>query len=378
MSERTDVWTWTTPPRILVPGEKHDIRLTYSLTGMRGVGPESTLSAGFVLAAPRDKEPFLVNNAASKFYGNAVVGPKELSRLFNTREPTTLDGTVIVPKFGYAESEKTRMVDFAVLISPGQSFTKTINYRYKWVDGTPPPADSRGGAVLDPSESPESAKNPTTTGTPPSGGNKTAKPPSATPEPATTSRFTVQAGVRRAKPGEVVRVPVYLLNPGGVANLNTTISYTSSVAAPDGKPLGGNILGAALFEANATEEGIARVGFAGSKPVSDSGILAQITFKAVGKPGDRTILKVGVTTANTTEGKPLTADTIDGEILLVEEDGKIPGDHDGDGVITAGDALSALKMSVKLIDEDRNLDMDKDTKVTSNDARMILLKAVGK
>lgn len=375
VAERTDVWTWTTPPRILVPGDKHAIRLSYSLIAMRGVGPESTMSAGFVLAAPRDQEPYLVNNASSKSYGNGVVGPNDFFRLFNTREPRTLDGTVIVPKLGYADSGKSRLVDFAVLIAPGQSFTRTINYRYKWVDGTPPPMDQRRGAVRDPSEGPESSA---TADTPTPGGGKTATPPAATPEPATTTRFTVQAGVRRAKPGEVVRVPIYVLNPGGVANLNTTISYTSSVVAADGKPLRGNVLGSALFEANAAEAGIARVGFAGAKPVSDSGILAHIAFKAVGKPGDRTILKVEVTTANGTDGKSLTADTIDGEVLVVGEDGKVPGDHDGDGEITAGDALSALKMSVKLIDEDLNLDLDKDSKVTSNDARLILLKVVGK
>lgn len=209
---------------------------------------------------------------------------------------------------------------------------------------------------------------------------KDSATPSVPPkgEPAAVTKFTVQVGVRRAKPGEIVQVPVYLLNPGGVMNLNTTVSYTQGVATTEGKPSRGNVLGTSLFEANAVEAGIVRIGFAGSKPVADSGTISHIAFKAVGKPGDRTILKVAVATANGADGKAMTAETIDGEVLIVGTDGKTPGDADGDGVISAGDALAALKMSVKLIPEDKTLDMDSDAKVTSNDARLILLKAVGK
>ena len=50
----------------------------------------------------------------------------------------------------------------------------------------------------------------------------------------------------------------------------------------------------------------------------------------------------------------------------------VPGDADGDGVLTVADALEALKMSVGLIPEDLVLDMDGDGSVTSSDARRIL------
>lgn len=202
--------------------------------------------------------------------------------------------------------------------------------------------------------------------------------PTTTPEPASVNAFTIQAGQREGKPGEIVTVPVYLLNPDGVANLNVTISYPSAVAQAEGKIARGNVLGNALFEANPGDSGQARIGMAGNKPLSDSGILAHIPFKIIGKPGDRAELQVTVSTANRVDGTTLDADTIAGAILILDETGGVPGDSDGDKTLTAGDALAALKMSVKLLPEKKSSDVDGDGKITSNDARMILQKVVGK
>lgn len=217
-----------------------------------------------------------------------------------------------------------------------------------------------------------------TANNPPSGKGTTTGTPTTTPEPASVTGFTIQAGRREGKPGEIVNVPVYLLNPDGIANLNVTISYSPTVALAEGKIARGNVLGNALFEANPAEAGQARIGLAGSKPLSDSGILAHIPFKITGKPGDRAELQVTVSTANRVDGSALNADTITGAILVLDETGGVPGDSDGDKTITAGDALAALKMSVKLLPEKKSSDVDQDGKVTSNDARMILQKVVGK
>ena len=54
------------------------------------------------------------------------------------------------------------------------------------------------------------------------------------------------------------------------------------------------------------------------------------------------------------------------------------GDYNGDGRVTEVDALAALKISVKLLPEDLNLDMDGNGKVTAADARLILKQALGK
>jgi len=51
---------------------------------------------------------------------------------------------------------------------------------------------------------------------------------------------------------------------------------------------------------------------------------------------------------------------------------KIRGDADGDSVITALDALQALRMASDLIKVDLTLDVDNDGKITIGDARTIL------
>jgi hypothetical protein len=58
--------------------------------------------------------------------------------------------------------------------------------------------------------------------------------------------------------------------------------------------------------------------------------------------------------------------------------GKVKGDYDGDGKVNERDALAALKMVVKSLPVDLNLDMDNDREVTAKDALAILRMAVGK
>jgi len=185
-------------------------------------------------------------------------------------------------------------------------------------------------------------------------------------------------GQREGKPGEIITVPVYLINPAGVANLNVDIAYPPEIALAEGKIARGNVLGNTLFEANAGEPGQARIGIAGTRPLDESGILAQIPFKITGKSGDRAELTVNVTTVNGVDGQTLPVDTLAGAILVLDESGGIPGDSDGDKILTAGDALAALRMSVKLIPEKKTADVDRDGKITSSDARLILQKVVGK
>ena len=137
-------------------------------------------------------------------------------------------------------------------------------------------------------------------------------------------------------------------------------------------------MGNTLFESNLGEPGLVRIGVAGSRPLDASGILAHIPFKLIGKPGDRSELKVTVTSANAIDGRPLIAETITGALVVLDDTGSLPGDGDGDGALTAGDALAALRMSVRLIPEKTACDLDGDGAVTSNDARLILQKVVGK
>jgi hypothetical protein len=56
----------------------------------------------------------------------------------------------------------------------------------------------------------------------------------------------------------------------------------------------------------------------------------------------------------------------------------VKGDYNGDGKVNERDALAALKMVVKSLPVDLNLDMDNDREVTAKDALAILKMAVGK
>lgn len=188
----------------------------------------------------------------------------------------------------------------------------------------------------------------------------------------------LQADRRQVKAGDTVLLPITLLNAKDVANMNFTVSYDASVAVSAGPIVRGNLLGSALFEQNPTERGLMRVGYAQSGGISGSGPVAAIPFKAVGRPGDRTSVRLAVTTINDSAGSRLQIARVDGEILIVGAGGELPLDCDGDAAITAADARCALQMSVNLRPVNLVMDADADRQVTSNDARLILQKAVGR
>lgn len=219
---------------------------------------------------------------------------------------------------------------------------------------------------------------PGSTGTSAVPGDDVTPPDFGSPEPASVSRMTLQAGQRQVVEGQLVNVPVWLLNGADVANINSTVGYNASVATPEGDLIKGNLLDNALFSANTGDTGIIRAGFAQTSGIDGTGTVAYIPFRAVGQPGDRTALDVAVSTINDPDGTVLTIDRIDGQILIVGADGVTPGDCDGDGALTEVDALCALQMSVQLIPERLVLDLDTDSQVTSRDSVIILQGAIGK
>ncbi len=202
----------------------------------------------------------------------------------------------------------------------------------------------------------------------PAGPGTTGYPPGTDP----TTPMTLLAENRTVLAGDSVLVPVWLVNGADVANINFTVAYNAGVATTDGDPGKGNLLGEALFSANPKESGLIRLGFAQSKGLSGTGTVAYLPFKAVGKPGDRTPLHLEVQIINNPGGTLLTIARIDGSITIVGPDGLVPGDFDCDGVLTTVDAKCALDMSVKLIPEKLNMDLDGDGQVTSRDATIIL------
>jgi hypothetical protein len=199
-------------------------------------------------------------------------------------------------------------------------------------------------------------------------------------EPADVQQTTLQAGKRTARSGESVTVPIYLIKGPNLADMNFNLHYDVRVVGSAGQPSKGNLLDQAMFEANTKESGIVRLGFAQTSDLGapGTGTVAQAPFKALGQPGDRTSLRLEVTTAGSAAGgKPAVA-TIDGEISIVGATGQVPGDSNGNGVLDMGDALEALKMSVQLIPVKMAADIDSDGRVTSTDARLIRQRVTGK
>jgi hypothetical protein len=91
---------------------------------------------------------------------------------------------------------------------------------------------------------------------------------------------------------------------------------------------------------------------------------------------ERSFLEKGVVYTLVRTGTGKGAGTGTGTIAVAWAEGK--GDYNRDGKVTELDALAALKMSVKQLTEDLKLDMDGNGKVTAEDARLILKKALGK
>ena len=154
--------------------------------------------------------------------------------------------------------------------------------------------------------------------------------------------------------------------------MNIALGYDVSLIEPVGDVQRGPILDGFLFKSNAKERQVIYIGFARSSGVSGTGTLATIPFRLVGRAGASATVSVQVTTANQPDRSVPVIDVIHGGILILDEKGQTPGDVTGDDVVDELDASFALEMSVKLRPENLVVDMDKDGKVTSLDAMIIL------
>jgi hypothetical protein len=253
-------------------------------------------------------------------------------------------------------------------------------YDYEWQDNPQPkeleirkpkPGEDSLETYVKPTPEQPPATTTSSSGGSGSGGGGSGGAPNT---PATPTGFTVKIGKAKVKAGETVTLPIEVLKPTDVSSLNVEISFSPGVAVVKEKPVAGDLKGNRLFEANHGESGVVLVGLAGSAPLNSDGQLAVINFTAAGKPGEKTALTVKVTSANLSNGNPVTAATIDGELEIVESG----GDVNDDNVVDSRDALDALKMSVRLLPVNLKADMDGNKVITANDARMILLKVVGK
>lgn len=174
--------------------------------------------------------------------------------------------------------------------------------------------------------------------------------------------MTLQAGERCVKKGQSIEVPIYLIRGDNVSNINFEVRYDSSIAELVDDGSAGPLLGGTMFESHRNAPGLVKLGFARTDGLSGTGAVALLTFRAIGRPGQKTVLSLAVTTINHPDRSVPSIDRIDGLIEVLPEEQPW----------TALDAREALKMSVGTIPENLRLDVDKSGKVTSLDATLIL------
>jgi len=200
------------------------------------------------------------------------------------------------------------------------------------------------------------------------------------PETTTSTGAALVAESRTAAPNSTIQLPIRLDRAGNIGSMNFVLTYDPQVLKVN-KVDSGSLLSGALFTPNYKTPPLVRFGLATSNGVSGSGSVAYIEFQVIGAAGSSSPLTLSEVDTTDTSGKPVAVTTQGGTLTVASgtgPGGKMKGDHNGDGKVTELDALAALKMSVKLLQEDLPLDMDGNGKVTAADARLILKQALGK
>lgn len=189
-------------------------------------------------------------------------------------------------------------------------------------------------------------------------------------EPPRPTAITLLAEERLVKPNGTVSLPIRLERASRIGSMNFSLRYDPAVVRVN-RVDPGDLIGGALFQASTREVGIIRFGLAISTAdgITGEGPLAYVEFQAVGGIGSRSDLVLRDLLATDTTGGRIDLTLRNGRVTI---QARLTGDYDGDGRLTAKDALAALKMSVRELEEDLNLDMDGDGRVTAEDARRIL------
>ena len=95
-------------------------------------------------------------------------------------------------------------------------------------------------------------------------------------------------------------------------------------------------------------------------------------FRVIGEQGASSLISLSEVLASDAGGGRLALDLAEGLLTVGQP---MAGDGNGDGKITALDALIALRMSLRLAPENSDLDVNGDGRVTAVDARQILAMA---
>jgi len=179
----------------------------------------------------------------------------------------------------------------------------------------------------------------------------------------------------RSKPkGSEVLIPLTLNGIGEtIGNIDLALTYDAGVLEATEVLLGG-LTNGSVFD-YAIAPGSIRVALADGEGFSGDGSVAYVRFNVIGTEGSSSPLAIASAEANKSDYNALTLATHDGVFQVIGSDEQ-RGDCDGDGKLSAVDALCALQMAVGKKAEDLAMDVTGDGKVTSLDARKILQMAI--
>ena len=126
------------------------------------------------------------------------------------------------------------------------------------------------------------------------------------------------------------------------------------------------------FSYNPKTPGVIRFGTTAARDVNADGSAAVVEFKIIGERGSSSPITLSDSAAGDSRGRLRTINLVPGRLAV---DYPISGDGNGDGNITAIDALIALRMFVGLAEEDLSMDVNNDGHITPDDARQLLAMA---
>lgn len=206
-----------------------------------------------------------------------------------------------------------------------------------------------------------------------------APTPARTPTPPTTPpEFSGLIFESRSKSsGSTVQIPLTLKGATEkIGNMDITLGYDPSVLEAT-EVIKGGLTTNSLFEYNLIDWGTIKISLADKVGFSGDGSIAYVKFNVIGYEGSVSPLKIVSLSANRAKDQAsMNIPTQDGFFTVISVE-QSRGDCNGDGKITAVDALCALQMAVGKRAEDLVMDVNGDGKVSSIDARKILRIAAG-
>ena len=183
---------------------------------------------------------------------------------------------------------------------------------------------------------------------------------------STGAKLVVES--RIASSGARVLAPVRLENPDEVHTLEFNLNYDPSVLeVVDVQP--GSRLSVPASNYDTNTPGVVSFGVTVSDQLEGDGSAAVVDFKVVGTAGASSPLTVTETVVMDNSGNARSIEVTEGSFMV---ETPAAGDGNGDGKITALDALIALRMSAGIAGVDLLMDVTGDGRVTPRDARQLL------